>query len=311
MFNKTLLFVSALFLLFTFSCKDKPASPDIIEYEIKNKPGFMMKITDQGAEPRKLLKFQFKEGLRQTGSMIMDMDIQNQMNGNSSPMVVMPSIVMPISGAVEKVNDDGSAVITYEISDIEVKSRKNSNPELVNSLVELYSKIKLISCSGEVDPFGLASKPECEFKGDIDPSLSDSVKQIMENSNNIVFLPEHPVGEGAKWEISSSGMESGGITVSFKSSQELVSMDGDTASIETTFEQSAGEQTVQFPGNSFETRVESLKGEGESIMQVDLKKLFPTGDAGSKSNITTIIKMPGSEESKIDTHMNMNLKFTK
>ena len=170
-------------------------------------------------------------------------------------------------------------------------------------------KLHLFPAQGDIDPFGAGSKPECEFEGDIDPSLSASVKQIMENSNNIVFVPEHLVGVGAKWEISSQGMESGGIMVSFKSSQELVKLDGDTATIDTTFTQVADEQTVQFPGNNFKTKIESLSGEGSSKMEINLNELFPTGEAGSKTNVTTIIQMPDSEN-KVVTNMDMNIKFT-
>ena len=102
MYNKFSFSFSILFLLFTISCKDKPGGPEIIEYKIKNKPGFTLKIKDQGQEPRKLLKFNFKEGFTQNGKMIMEMDVQNTMDGNSSPKVYMPSIIMPVNSTVEK-----------------------------------------------------------------------------------------------------------------------------------------------------------------------------------------------------------------
>ena len=116
--NRKFLALSILFLLFTFSCKDKHAEPEIIEYQIKNKPGFTMKITDQGSEPRKLLQFNYKEGFKQSGKMIIEMDIQNTMNGNKSPMVNMPSIIMPINSTVEEVDENGNAKIKYEINKI-------------------------------------------------------------------------------------------------------------------------------------------------------------------------------------------------
>ena len=44
-------------------------------------------------------------------------------------------------------------------------------------------------------------------------------------------------------------------------------------------------------------------------MEVNLNELFPTGEAGSKTNVTTIIQMPDSEN-KVITNMDMNIQFT-
>jgi len=310
MYKKYLLSLSALFLLLTFSCKDKPGGPEIIEYQIKNKPGFTLKITDQGQEPRKLLQFIFKEGFKQNGKMIMEMDIQNTMNGNESPLVNMPSIIMPVNSTVLEVNEDGSAKIKYEINKITVGDRPGANPQLVKSLKGIYSKIELISCTGEVDPSGAGTKPECEFVGDIEPSLINSVKQMMENSNNNVFVPEYPVGIGAKWEISSPSINSGGIVVSYKTLQELVKLDGDAATIYSTFSQKADEQTVKFPGTEFESKISSLSGEGSSNMLIDFDKLLPLGSANSNTKVSMTMQMQDTAENKIVTDMDMNIKFT-
>ena len=124
----------------------------------------------------------------------------------------------------------------------------------------MYGKIKHISCTGEVDPSGAGTKPECEFVGDMEPSLVSSVKQMMEKSSNNVFVPEYPVGIGAKWEITSPSLDSGGIIISYKTIQELVNLEGDTATIDTTLSQSAEEQMVTFPGTQFESKISSLSG---------------------------------------------------
>ncbi len=310
MYNKFLFSFSILFLLFTISCKDKPGGPEIIEYKIKNKPGFTLKIKDQGQEPRKLLKFNFKEGFTQNGKMIMEMDVQNTMDGNSSPKVYMPSIIMPVNSTVEKINDDGTATIRFEIKEITVEDRPNSNPQLVSSLKQVYSKIRLISCTGEVDTSGAGTKPECEFTGDMEPSLVSSVKQMMESSNSNYFVPEYPVGIGAIWEITNPAMDSGGMVVSYTSLQELVKLEGDIATIDATLTMSADKQTVKFPGTEFDSQISSVSGGGSSKIDINFNELLPQGSANSNTEVAMTIQMPDSKETKIVTDMDANIKFT-
>ena len=45
-------------------------------------------------------------------------------------------------------------------------------------------------------------------------------------------------------------------------------------------------------------------------MEINLNELFPTGEAGSKTNVITVMQMPDSTENKIVTNMDMNIKFT-
>ena len=310
MLRKQLLFLSTLLLLFTFSCKDRPGGPEIIEYEIKNKPGFTLKITDQGQEPRKLLKFNFKEDYTQNGKMIMEMDVQNKMNGTASPMVYMPSIIMHVNTNVEKINENGTAVIKYEIKEITVEGRPESNSQIVSSLRDVYGKIRLISCTGTVDPSGAGTRPDCVFEGDMDPSLESSVKQMMESSASNYFVPEYPVGLGAKWEILNPAMDSGGMVVNYKSLQELVKLEGETATIEAVLSMSAGEQTVKFPGTEFESNITSVSGKGSSKIDINFNELLPLGSANSSTEVNMTMQMPDSEETNIVTDMEMNIKFT-
>lgn len=308
--NRKFLALSILFLLFTFSCKDKPEEKEIIEYQVKNKPGFTLKITDRGSEPRKLLKFNYKKGFRQSGRMIMEMDVQNTMNGSISPMVYMPSIVLPVISTVEKLDEDGTATIRFEISEITVEDRPDSNPQLVSNLREVYGKIRLISCTGEVDSSGAGTKPECKFDGDIDPGLVSSIKQMMESSNSNYFVPEYPVGIGAKWEIINPAMDSGGMIVSYKSLQELVKLEGDTATIDATLTMSAGEQTVSFPGTEFDSQISSVSGQGSSKININFNELLPHGSASSNTEVAMTIQMPDSTETKVVTDMDTSIKFT-
>ena len=120
----------------------------------------------------------------------------------------MPSIIMPVSSTVDKLKEDGTAIIRFDITEITVEGRPGSNPQLVSSLKDVYSRISLISCTGEVDPSGAGTKPECKFTGDMEPGLVSSVKQMMETSNSNYFVPEYPVGIGAKWEITNPAMDS-------------------------------------------------------------------------------------------------------
>ncbi len=308
--RKYMIFYSAFLLIFALSCKDRSAEPEIIEYEIKNKPGFTLKITDQGSEPRKLLQFKYKEGYTQIRKMVMKMDVQMTMNGNTSPLVSSPPVIMPIISTVEKVGENGVAKIKYEIKDITVGDDPNANAELVDRLKEQYSKIKSISCTSEFDPSGTSTRPECEFDGDAALNIVQYIDQMMENSGNNIFIPTYPVGVGAKWEISSPSMESGGIVVSYKSVQELVKLEGDIAEIDSVLTQTAAEQEVKFPGTDFNTKIESFNADGTGKMEINFNELLPIGDANSKAEITTIIQLPDSNDNKVITEMDMNIKFT-
>jgi hypothetical protein len=308
--NKYALVFSVLFLLLTFSCKDQSSEPEIIEYPVDNKPGFTLKLLDRGKEPRQIIKFKLKEGSKETGKIITDMDIQNTMKETQSPMVYMPSINIPVNSVVEEVDENGIAKIKYEIRDITVGDDPDADPNLVKSLRGLYSKIKLISCTAKVDPSGSNTKPECEFQGDLEPSLTESLKQVMENFSNNIFIPKEPVGLGAKWEITNPEMLSGGMLISINTMMQLVKLDGDNATIKSTLSQTAKEQTIKFPGTELESKLTSLNASGSGQMEINFHEFLPRGSTNFITDLTMIIKGQSGQTTEIQTNMAMRVNIT-
>jgi len=308
--NNYILALSVLFLLFTFSCKNQPGESEIIEYPVDNKPGFTLKLLDRGKEPRQIIKFNLKEGSKEKGKIISDMEIQNIMNETQSPVVYMPSIIIPVSSVVEKVDDNGTATIKYEVSGVTVGDDQDADPNLIKSLRDLYSKIKLISCTVNVDKSGSNTKPECEFVGELEPSITQSLKETMENFSNNIFIPREPVGVGAEWEISNPDMLSGGISISFKSTLQLEKLDGDNATIKSTTSQFAKEQGVQFPGMQTESKLTSLNGSGAGKMDINFHKFLPRGSIKSKTDISMEIKGQSGQITEIQTNMAMRVNIT-
>ena len=309
--NRVLLVLICMILIpLTLSCKDKPSEFKVIEYQIKSKPDFTLKLTDPGREPRKLLKFNFKEGLVENRKMIMDTDIETEMNGTKSPMVYMPSIILPIKSIVEEVKENGTARVKFEINEVSVADDEDANPQLVKSLREQYNKIKNVSCILEVDTFGVGTTPDCEFTGDLGPSIAESVDEMMGNPSSSLFIPEHPVGIGAKWEITNPELKLGGIVFSYKSSHEIVNIEEDTATINTTLVQNADEQMVRFPGAAFETKIEAYSTTGRGSMKIKLDELMPRGKAESESKVTTVIQVGDAPETRVNSNMDMRMEIT-
>ena len=232
------------------------------------------------------------------------------MNEIKSPMVYMPSIIIPVNSVVEAVDENGTATINYEVRGVEVGNDPDADPNLVNSLKDLYSKIELISCTVNVDTFGSNSKPECKFDGELELSIVSSLKETMENFSNNIFIPKEPVGVGAKWEISNPEMLSGGILISFNATLQLEKLDGNNATIKSTITQNAKEQGVQFPGMQTESKLSSLKGSGSGQMDINFQEFLPKGSTDSTTDIVMEINGQSGQSTEIETNMSMRVKIT-
>ena len=133
---------------------------------------------------------------------------------------------------------------------------------------------------------------------------------MMENPITNIFFPEHPVGVGAKWEITNPSVKLGGIDFSYKSSHELVSLEGDTATIDSTLSQNADEQTVKFPGSNFESKIEAYKSTGSGKMNIKFDELLSRGSANAQSEVATVIQPGDGQETRVISNMDMSIEIT-
>lgn len=96
-------------------------------------------------------------------------------------------------------------------------------------------------------------------------------------------LPEQPLGKGAKWTIH-HGIRQGGIHTNELITWELVEVEGSTAQLSMTAQQSGAIQTFQTPGLPVDQELKLLSADANGTLTWDATKLAP-----SKADLTSTV----------------------
>ena len=312
--------IFAFLILLSISCKDKtkessqqPGSEKKSETTARQKSeeGFIIKMINNGSEPRRILKYNFEKEKEEKGKFIMNMDLQMTMSGRQTPKFSSPPIVMPIKMMVKDLNESGTAIISYDMGQIIVEDASGVDPKVVESLRTEYKKLESINCSAEVESSGTYSNTKCNYKGQIDPNLTKNFDQLMENFNSYVFFPDEPVGVGAKWEIAISSFEYGGIDSEYSSTIEIEDIKEDLVEIIINYDQNAGEQIVNDPSMNTSVKIKSLKARGTGNLEIDLNELIPKGNISTESETVTSVDNGQGQEDEVISIMNLNFEMVK
>jgi len=239
----------------------------------------VIKVLDAGQEPREPLRVSVVAGQRETMVMTMTMGMDMNMGAlGAVPKMDLPPIEMTMGIHVTSVSDTGDFRYEFSLDNVSVKDRPGLQPGMAEAMREAMTGIvglrgsSVISNRGEVR--------EATFK--IPDNMPAQVKQTMESMQQsiqqiAVPFPEEAVGIGAKWEVSSTLAQVGGITLSQVSNYELIERDGDLLTMTTSLTQDAPRQVMKAPGMpaTATATLESMKSTGGGKTSFNLRNVVP------------------------------------
>jgi hypothetical protein len=252
-----------------------------------------VKLLDAGAEPRTVLKLHPSAGDKQNLSMTMKMDMDMTTAGQSAPSVNIPAIVIGMAVEVKNVAPNGD--IAYEVTydDATVATDTNTLPAVEAAMKSALAGIKGMSATGKLSSHGIHLGMQMKLPPAADPQMTQIMNQMKDSfSSSSLPLPEEAVGVGAKWEYRSR-LKSQGMTIDQTITSELVSLDGDHATLRNTITQNAANQKIQNP---------AMPG-----LKMDLTKLTGTGTGDSTLDLSRLLPVSATLDEKTETSMNINM----
>ena len=267
-----------------------------------------VKLLDAGREPRTTMRLHPNAGDQQTLTMTMKMAMDMAMAGKSTPSVSIPPMAMTMVVNVKNVAPNGD--ISYEVTydDINVATDTNTLPVVAAAMKSALAGIKGMSGTGKLSSQGIHLGMQMKLPPNADPQMTQIMNQMKDSfSSSSLPLPEEAVGAGAKWEYQTK-MKSQGMTIDQTITSELVSIDGDHATLRNTITQNAANQKVQNPAMpGLKVDLAKLTGTGTGTSTLDLSRLLPVSATLDEKTETSMTINMGQQKQNMDMTMNINI----
>ncbi len=267
-----------------------------------------VKLLDAGSEPRRALRLHPDAGDKQTLNMTMKMGMDMTMAGKSNPSVSIPPMAITMVVDVKSVapNGDISYAVTYD--DVSVATDTNTLPAVEAAMKSALAGIKGMSGTGKLSSHGIHLGMQMKLPPNANPQMTQVMNQMKDSfSSSALPLPEEAVGVGAKWEYKTK-LKSQGMTIDQTITSELVSIDGDHATMRNTILQSAANQKVQNPAMpGLKVDLAKLTGTGTGTSTLDLSKLLPVSATLDEKTETSMAVNMGQQKQDVDMTMNINI----
>lgn len=238
-------------------------------------------VLDNGAEPRRELRYRFDDGSSERASIEMTIRLNMSMGGSQQQVVAFPTVRMLVDLGPMAVTDDGSARYEFAISSAELVDGADTNPNLAAALRGSLGQLPSVSGWARIDSRGVTLAGDIELADGVDPQLAqvfDSAEQSLQQMS--ALLPLEPVGLGARWQVVQDA-ESAGFSVTQTAAYTLTAINGDDVTLNVSLTQTGSDQAVDFAGlpAGIEASLESLESTGTGSMRVNLSRFVPESDA--------------------------------
>lgn len=215
-----------------------------------------VRMLDQGAEPRQLLRYRFAEGSSDTLEVDIVMAMSAAMDGVDMMTMELP-MSMSTTNTVTEVYEDGSARVEFTIGEWDLSGMTaltGPSPELdeAMAMLEGMGGWMVIDDRGTVREFGM------DLPADLPSDLQSQTQQF---TSDIEVLPEDPVGVGARWEsVMASAVP--GLDMEMVATTEVASMDDDVVVLEQSFTSGMAPDLGEMLGLGLDM--------GESFMEMEI-----------------------------------------
>lgn len=186
-----------------------------------------MNVTDTGAEPRQVLRYDFKAGVRNVTT-VMDASASQTVDGTPVREQASPTQTVNAVQEITEVND-GTATATQTINEI-LFDGKAPTGELKTKADQAMARPVEVKFASDGTPEIISPKSQQE--------QAAAATSVNIQGDTVTKFPEEAVGVGATWEVNTK-ITSQGLVLDNKVTYTLTKIDGNLVTIE-----SVGEATV-------------------------------------------------------------------
>jgi len=267
----------------------------------------IVKVLENGAEPRSDLSYALTKGTSQKMAMAMDMAVGVKSKGQTMPQTAMPRMTMTFDATTADKSPAGDFKIDSRLTATSVDPSGGQQEQMAKALRPQLDAMKGLGMVYWVTPKGHVH----DVKLDVPPSVPAAAQQIMNGMSQsfesmVTPLPPEPVGVGARWQVVSR-LNTGGADILQSAIYTLKARTAVRVTLDVAILQLAANDTIhtaQMPAG-MSAKVRAFNSSGTGTTQVDLKSVAPEGGTMSlKTGMDISVQGAGAgagEESTVDT----------
>lgn len=265
-----------------------------------------------GQGPKKVLRYQFQKGRKRNFAMDMEVVATRVVNGQPTPGT--PPVTISMRGtSLTVAADEHKAQRENTFVDF-TPSSDGLPPMMVEQMKAQFGALKGIQLVETVSTQGQILDLSLKQESVNNPEALALIQNLQDGmSNAFLALPTEAVGVGAEWKGTTT-IATAGLNILQENTVVLKSLNGNKATVEITFKQSAGKQILDAPGLPPGAQVElaSMEGGGTGSVTVDFANLVTDSKSSLRMVVDTKISGAAPEPilSATDTTMKIHMRIT-
>lgn len=262
----------------------------------------MVRVTDPGAEPRSVLRYDIPAGSKQSTDMRMAMQLEVRAAGNDVPRQKIPDLVMRID-LIAASRDATGLFVQGVISKVSMEPKGEDEKKLARAMGAALQGIQGLAISYVATPEGRIRDVAIASGSKVDPAALSMLDQMKQSFDSMVVpLPTEPVGVGATWQALGR-MKAGAEVVQFARFT-LKKKEGAVIELDSQLTQLAAARDMSVPGSGATGKLEEFRSGGTGSIRADLGKLVPERASGSVDG-HVISTVPGVGTMTVDTTLEL------
>jgi len=288
---------AALTLIFVIACKDPPSPAPPPPPPAPPQDG--VTLVQPGAEPRQALRYRFAKGSHTASTLVCDVSIKNDGQGDPSP-----ALVVELDTVVDDVLADGSAQLRFTLTRTQLRDAAGGTlPADAQAEVAALQGVVIIErLAADGKSSGARLAPAAAPVPDQARAQLDSLLQSLEHV--ATQLPAEPVGVGAVWEERRT-LPPGGITGVAETVYTVTAVTPGSFAYTSAGKLSGPPQTIQREGMTVE--ISNTTGHTEAKGSIELSRyaidVTTSSVFSSTMNAIAPKDMPGSGSSTVEIKM--------
>ncbi len=248
--------------------------------------GPTLEVLEPGTEPRKKLRYTFREGQSDELEMTQKMTMSMRLGNDVMPKTPAPQTRIVMKLAITALEND-IATADFRVTDATLSPSAGAPPGVGAGVDHLLQDLKSYKGTQRVDRRGILLSFDQDTSGISNPQVSQMMNSMEQSMNQMMApLPEEAIGKGATWRTVTH-VDQFGLKLTQTTLFEVLSIDERGLDMNVVLSQTAPAGKISAPGLPLGMSVDlvSMDSSGKAKMRIDLDRLVP------KSNMDMTVKM--------------------
>ncbi|MFZ1864958.1 MAG: hypothetical protein WAU39_12095 [Polyangiales bacterium] len=235
----------------------------------------VLKVLEQGSEPRQALRWKVGSGFTQK----LSADVDSTADALVSIVVARSpqyTVSYDLALHAKKVEKDGTVHVAFSVDEATPSApTMDSNPKLAKRLKEALPAVRRVTGTYRMSPRGRVTDLQVKVPPNATPTCEEMIDSLRWALTHWVPLfPEVPIGKDAEWTIHQA-VEQNGVRVNQLRGYRVVKIDGNRVELGMSTRQSATAQRFTSPGTAGPLDLAKLEGQATGSMTWNLTELGP------------------------------------